>query len=108
MAKILDKISISINQLPEACSQKQILMGYVNDPSSTVNVVLTLDGGTYRAYIGYPSESALRAELKGSDDMVWNCRKIRTHDEVARLGDRLDNVTMRALFSSKLPERLFS
>jgi hypothetical protein len=90
MAKILQSTSMPISSLPNSCSQKSMLLSYVNDPSSAyVNIVLTLDGGQFVGYIGYPDKADLKPELSKSGDILYHCNKIRTNDQVARLGDRL-------------------
>lgn len=91
MAKILDKKTIPISSLPDG-QIKAILESYVTNPSSSqVNVVLTLEMGQYVAYIGYPDAKELREERKNSSDALYNCQKIRTFDQVVRLGDRLSD-----------------
>jgi hypothetical protein len=99
MAKILNKLTMPIASLPETCLQKSSLKSYVNDPYvATVNIVLTLEHGQYVGYIGYPDKALLREEYKNSGNVLYHCNKIRTHDQVARLGDKLDRSTRETLF----------
>lgn len=102
MARIIRKSTIGIGSLPDTCPQKRVLLSYVKSPFATVNVVLSLESGQYIAYIGYPHPSSLREEIK-SADVLYNCKKIQTHDQVARLGDRLDDSTKAFLFPDSTP-----
>jgi hypothetical protein len=101
MAKILKQTSLSISSLPDGCSMKSALESYVADTGAQVNVVLTLDGGQYVAYIGYPDKNDLRPELRSSSHMVHHCETIRTPQQVVKLGDRLDDETRDYLFPVK-------
>jgi|WetSurMetagenome_2_1015567.scaffolds.fasta_scaffold406841_1 hypothetical protein len=101
MAKILQKLTVSISSLPDECTQKSMLIGYVANPSSQVNLVLTLEGGQFIGYIGYPDPRDLRPEYAKSSDVLYHCTKIRSHDQVSRLGDRLNQFTRDYLFPDR-------
>lgn len=102
MARILQKTSQSISSLPDSCEQKTMLEGYVTDPrSSHVNLVLTFEGGQFVGYIGYPDKSDLKPEYRNSSHVLYHCNKIRSHDQVAKLGDRISEEACRTIFPNR-------
>lgn len=101
MAQIIQKSSISISGLPSSCQHKSRLESYVSSPSASVNIVLTLESGQFVAYIGYPDIKDLKPELQNSRDILYHCNRIRSHNQVAQLGDRLDEATRDFLFPNR-------
>lgn len=101
MAKIIFQTSVSIGSLPNSCLQKSRLLEW-SYPYATVNLVLVVDGNGYSGYIGYPDRRELNPQYQADTTAIYHCEKIRTHKQVAQLGDKLDQDTRDFFFRDKI------